>query len=138
MDCLTAHRAMHAWLDGELPPEKARGMADHVRGCPACAARLGELSALFDALGELPGPGPAPDLARATVRAAAAETPAPVPWFAALPALYKGTSFAAVAAGLFLGIFLYYSSPFGPTSASAGGLLAPSSVMLTLGELESQ
>lgn len=121
MDCRTVTEKMNAWLDGELAPDAATGMREHVHGCPACAARLQELQALYDALGELPGPSPAPDLARDTVRAArelSAARPM-APWWGALNPFAKGLGMAALAAGLVLGVFLYSATFYQTAIASA-------------------
>lgn len=31
---------LHAYRDGELPPVESRAVADHLKGCPECAAEL--------------------------------------------------------------------------------------------------
>ncbi|WP_461211375.1 anti-sigma factor family protein [Desulfocurvus sp. DL9XJH121] len=138
MDCTTARDKMHAWLDGELPPAEARAMKVHVGGCAECAVRARELSALFDALGGLPGPGHDQSLVEATLRAAEAEAyPPPAQWWAALPVFYKGTSFAAVAAGLLLGIFLFNASPLAPDAATAYATQSThQTLILAAGDLE--
>ena len=35
--CLSEDPRLSAWLDGELPKEEARAVAEHVERCPACA-----------------------------------------------------------------------------------------------------
>ena len=110
MDCEQAHRKLHPWLDGELPPDEARRMAKHMRNCAVCAAEARRLSALFDSLGALPVLPPAPDLARATLRAAFENPAPPTQWWLGLSPLHKGASFAAMAAGILLGIFLFTAS----------------------------
>ena len=119
MDCTTLHTKIHAWLDGELVPAEARAMAEHVGTCRLCARRVRELTALFDALDGLPGPGHAPGLVEATMRAARAQTPDTRQWWRSLPPLYKGAGVAAMAAGLLLGIFLYAASPLAGDSLQA-------------------
>jgi len=136
MDCTRARRDMHAWLDGELPPDKARRMVAHVSGCDSCAALARELTDLFDALEELPGLGPDPELVRDTVRAAADIQVPTFRWWAGLPALYKGAGFAAVAAGLLLGIVLYNVSPFAPDKTGILASPAVSSVLLVANDME--
>ena len=81
MDCEQAHRKLHPWLDGELPPDEARRIAEHM-----------------------------PDLARATLRAAFENPAPPTQWWLGLSPLHKGASFAAMAAGILLGIFLFTAS----------------------------
>jgi anti-sigma factor RsiW len=59
-----------AWLDGELPPDRADAVRRHVEQCPACAARVDELKSLARALDQLPARTPSRDFARRVRRAA--------------------------------------------------------------------
>lgn len=45
MSCDQSH-LLSAYLDGELPAAQATAVADHVAGCPTCAAEVDELRAL--------------------------------------------------------------------------------------------
>ncbi len=127
---------MLAWLDGELPPERAREMTAHVRGCADCAACMRQSAALYDALEALPGPGPDPELLRDTLRAVAEEQASPVRWWLGLPALHKSAGFAAVAMGLLLGIVLYNASSFAPETVRGPLFPTASSVLIDANSLE--
>lgn len=135
MDCTQAERRMHAWLDGELPPDKARGMTAHVRGCASCSARMEELSSLYDALEALPGLKPDAELVRDTLRAAA-EFESPVRWWTGLPVVYKGAGVAAMAMGLLLGIFLHNASLQAVDSSLAATASDSSTVLMAGSPLE--
>ncbi|MDI6857287.1 MAG: zf-HC2 domain-containing protein [Dehalococcoidia bacterium] len=45
---------LSAYLDEELPPARRRKIEEHLRGCPACRARLAELRTLKQTLSSLP------------------------------------------------------------------------------------
>ncbi|MGO9395499.1 MAG: anti-sigma factor family protein [Desulfobaccales bacterium] len=52
--CPEVQDRLSAWLDGELAPEVAAGVARHVESCARCRRELAELEALEQALGSLP------------------------------------------------------------------------------------
>jgi anti-sigma factor RsiW len=58
--CATAQDLIDAFVTGTLPDSDAAVLADHVRGCPSCAARLGSMTRLAELLGSLPTVEPAP------------------------------------------------------------------------------
>jgi anti-sigma factor RsiW len=51
---------------GTLEAEEERRVREHVQGCAACAAHLGELAELAASFAALPFPAPPPDLAERT------------------------------------------------------------------------
>lgn len=95
MDCRETLHLLDAWIDGELPPGKAREVSMHVEECEACARAAESLGHLVTALCELPDhPLPA-DLARRTIRAFRAEKGGPGFW-----AWWKGIGFGLRTAAL--------------------------------------
>lgn len=46
--CWLARRHLVAWIDGELPPDPARRIEQHVVGCADCRALATQLSAAID------------------------------------------------------------------------------------------
>ena len=55
MDCRAALMNIEAKADGLLPPEAGLELADHLAGCPACAAEDAAISATGPALRALTG-----------------------------------------------------------------------------------
>ncbi|MDR7537862.1 MAG: zf-HC2 domain-containing protein [Armatimonadota bacterium] len=53
---------LSAYLDGELTPDRAAEVREHLAGCAACQADLQALRAVKRLLGALRAPEPAPDL----------------------------------------------------------------------------
>src|SRR6185503_18438655 len=56
-----ARRLIDAYLLDELDEVGSRELAEHVRGCPECAAELGGTTRLLELLRTLPEPAPSPD-----------------------------------------------------------------------------
>lgn len=56
IDCATARQNLSAFHDGELSPGLRAAMADHIGGCPECAARLAEIRELSRMAAEMPTP----------------------------------------------------------------------------------
>ncbi len=52
---------LHAYLDGELPPVERERVDTHLKGCPACQARLAEERALIERAGRLLGMATPPE-----------------------------------------------------------------------------
>jgi anti-sigma factor RsiW len=77
--CNTTHTLVSAYVDGELPPDRAAGIGEHLTSCAVCSA---EYETMLDMIGLLRTQlrrYRAPDVLRARVRAALASTPsAPV------------------------------------------------------------
>ncbi len=59
--CAAAQDLIDAFVTGGLPDPAATSLADHVRTCPACAARLGSITRLVELLAALPDVPPTPD-----------------------------------------------------------------------------
>ena len=73
--CQTARESLSAYVDGELAPDRAAEIADHLTTCPACSA---EYQALLETVARLRSQltrFAAPDVLRARIRAALAATP---------------------------------------------------------------
>lgn len=58
--CAAAHELIDAFVTESLSAADAAALADHVRTCPACAARLGSMTRLAGLLGSLPEIEPSP------------------------------------------------------------------------------
>jgi anti-sigma factor RsiW len=74
--CNTAHTSVGAYVDGELPPDRAAGIAEHLTSCAACSA---EYETMLETIGlwrTTLKRYTAPDVLRARVRAAVASAPA--------------------------------------------------------------
>ena len=56
-----ARRLIDAYLLDELDEVGARQLAEHVRGCPECAAELGGTTRLLELLRTMPEPTASPD-----------------------------------------------------------------------------
>jgi len=54
---------LHAYLDGELPPVERERVDSHLKGCPACQARLAEERALIERADRLLGMAAPPERA---------------------------------------------------------------------------
>jgi putative zinc finger protein len=52
---------LHAYLDGELPPVERERVDTHLKGCPACQARLAEERALIERASKLLGMATPPE-----------------------------------------------------------------------------
>lgn len=64
MNCEHIRAKLSPHLDGELPPEEAREIGEHLEQCPECARELRRLSATWDALLADEDTEPAADYAR--------------------------------------------------------------------------
>ena len=56
MSCPSFQEMLSAYLDGELSPEEARSLEEHLAVCEDCRRELEELKSLVAALGSLPPP----------------------------------------------------------------------------------
>ncbi len=93
MKCPEIQDHLSAWLDGELAPEVAAGVARHLESCAGCRRELAQLEALEAALGSLPDAALPPGLPEKVK----ARLPRP---------RRRGWQSLALAACLVLGIFL--------------------------------
>lgn len=91
--CPEVQDRLSAWLDGELAPEVAAGVARHLESCAGCRRELAQLEALEQALGSLPEAALPPGLPE-KVRARLPRPPR------------RGWQSLALAASLVLGILL--------------------------------
>lgn len=134
-DCTQARAALDELLDGDLPHDVAAAMARHVAGCPGCAAEQAAITALREALRQMPVPAPRPGFVEAALAAAARQAPAPstptprgrgfAPWRRL--EIWAGATLGAAAAAALMAIFL--DAP-GPIEVPA----KPPGVRLTLFE----
>lgn len=69
------HEALSAYIDGELTPDRAREIAEHLTACGPCSAEYEALLATVAALRANLQHYEAPDVLRARVRTAIAATP---------------------------------------------------------------
>ena len=58
--CAAAQELIDAFVTESLSPSDAASLAEHVRTCPACAARLGSVTRLTELLASLPAIEPSP------------------------------------------------------------------------------
>ena len=73
--CNTTRDALSAYVDGELPPDQATALAEHLASCAACSA---EYETMLETVGLLRTQLTrymAPDVLRARIRTAVASTP---------------------------------------------------------------
>jgi anti-sigma factor RsiW len=89
----TIERLLALSAAGLLDPAEERSVREHVRECPACAARLESLGSITAAVAALPSPAPPLDLTLRTQALLAAE-------LAALADRRQGVLLALAGAGL--------------------------------------
>ncbi|OLB15861.1 MAG: hypothetical protein AUH07_02185, partial [Gemmatimonadetes bacterium 13_2_20CM_70_9] len=94
---------LHAYLDGELPPDEARGVDAHLAQCPDCRTHLEEERALIGRADELLGRAAPPDRALPPFRPGDVKPPARLWWQVRLPLAWAATVVLALGAGLYLG-----------------------------------
>src|SRR4051812_42267222 len=84
--CITTRASLSPYVDGELPPDQAAAVADHLATCAACSA---DYETMLETVGQLRTQltrYTAPDVLRARVRTALVSTPSePVASDAELP-----------------------------------------------------
>ena len=93
---------LHGYLDGELSPAEARGVAVHLAECPDCRRRLDEERALIARASELLALATPPDRALPPFRAGEVRAPTRLWWQVRLPLAWAAT----VALGLGIGTYL--------------------------------
>ncbi len=71
--CAAAQDLIDAFVTASLSETDAAALADHVRTCPACAARLGSMTRLAELLGSLPDDPPTPGFEERQLAAALAD-----------------------------------------------------------------
>jgi len=117
MNCQDVAEKLNAYLDGELGPQAAALVREHLEGCAQCAARLRELEGLNRAIGAMQGmPTPA-GFARRVRLAAATGIPAeagPAKW-AWGGVLSRVAAMLVAATGIWVGVTL------GSTANSVNG-----------------
>jgi len=113
---------LHAYLDGELPPDEARGVDAHLAQCPDCRTRLEEERALIGRADELLGRAAPPDRALPPFRPGDVKPPARLWWQVRLPLAWAATVVLALGAGLYLGSGTLRREP--PAEKRTGDLAA--------------
>ena len=108
-------RKVHAYHDGELPPEKARSLEAHLAECKACDRELEALRGLSRRLVEADLPG-APPEALARLRE--------IPVATNVVSLAKGLSAAAAAILILCGAWLGWSAHAETTPRAAAWEIA--------------
>ncbi len=94
---------LHAYLDGELAPEEARGVDAHLAQCPACRERLEQERALITRAGELLALAAPPDRELPPFRAGDVKPPTRLWWRVRLPLAWAATVVLALGIGTYLG-----------------------------------
>ncbi|HKW42083.1 MAG TPA: zf-HC2 domain-containing protein [Gemmatimonadales bacterium] len=94
---------LHAYLDGELSPAEAQGVAAHVAQCPSCGERLEETRALIARAEQILALAAPPDRAVPPFRAGNTKPPRPVWWRVRLPVAWAATIALALGIGAYLG-----------------------------------
>ena len=92
---------LHAYLDGELPPNERRDLEAHLAQCAACKERLAEERALFERASALLGSArpverPAPPFERLR------HTPRRSPWHIRMPLAWAASILLALGLGYYL------------------------------------
>lgn len=98
---------MHAYLDGEIPPEQEQELKQHLRSCEACQAHMHELSDVV-AFMKSAKPVEAPAALTSSVMASLPRrsvTSGPQSWFRRYPMLTAAAIFFAFMSALFFGNF---------------------------------
>ncbi|HEU5260996.1 MAG TPA: zf-HC2 domain-containing protein [Gemmatimonadales bacterium] len=112
---------LHAYLDGELAPAEAQGVAAHVAQCPACRTRLDEERALIARADQLLGLAAPPDRQVPPFRAGDSKPPARLWWRVRLPIAWAATVVLALGVGMYLGSG---SAPLAPPGVESARDLA--------------
>lgn len=110
MDCVNAYQ-LNAYIDSELPSDRADRVRRHLAQCPTCAATAAELRHLTQRLDTMPEfPLPA-RLARRTRQAfrACVDRPGFFEWWQGLGVSMRSAACAIALAGLVSGILLAVS-----------------------------
>jgi putative zinc finger protein len=94
---------LHSYLDGELAPEEARGVAAHLTQCAACRNRLDEERALIARAGELLALATPPDRQTPPFRAGDLKPPARLWWRVRVPLAWAATVVLALGIGMYVG-----------------------------------
>jgi hypothetical protein len=94
---------LHAYLDGELSPPEAQGVAGHLAQCPGCRGRLEEERAVIIRATKLLGRAAPPDRELPPFRPGDATPLARLWWKARLPLAWAATIALALGVGMYLG-----------------------------------
>jgi anti-sigma factor RsiW len=94
---------LHAYIDGELPPAEAQGVAEHLAHCPVCRGRVEEERALIARADQVLALARPPERDLPAFRAGAQEPP--VRWWRPVPAplAWAATVVLALGIGIYVG-----------------------------------
>jgi anti-sigma factor RsiW len=121
MNCASTRELLSAYVDGELPPDEATAVAEHLASCAACSRDYDAMVATVRTLREGLVRFHAPDLLRARVRTALREEQEPA---ASTPTVRRGSRVAwrTVAAAMAIAV-----ASSGVTLVATGRRAAPES-----------
>ena len=112
--CKLYRKRLSAFLDGALPAEKQRALAEHLASCAACRKQVAELQRLGPLLEHLEVPPPPADMALRIMAAARVSRPPLLHWPAAVSppwpwvwGLKAAGAMAMLILMLYLGQFTY-------------------------------
>jgi hypothetical protein len=94
---------LHAYLDGELSPPEAQGVAGHLTQCPGCRGRLEEERAVITRATKLLGRAAPPDRELPPFRPGDVKPLARLWWKTRLPLAWAATVALALGIGMYLG-----------------------------------
>lgn len=94
---------LHAYIDGELPPAEAQGVAEHLAHCPVCRGRVEEERALIARADQVLALARPPERGLPAFRAGA--QPPPSRWWqqVRLPLTWAATVVLALGIGIYVG-----------------------------------
>ncbi len=121
MACIDGKK-LSAYVDGELPPEDAAAIGEHLARCAACRDELSRLAFVSEALETLDGAEPDPYFAPRLKRLAVAERSRGWARRAFVPAAAAAAAALSLVLGGFLGRALY-AEPNGASVAANGELV---------------
>ena len=121
MACIDGKK-LSAYVDGELPPEDAAAIGEHLARCAACRDELSRLAFVSEALETLDGAEPDPYFAPRLKRLAVAERSRGWARRAFVPAAAAAAAALSLVLGGFLGRALY-TEPNGASVAANGELV---------------